>query len=42
MPQKELTFQEKKYATQKIKIMDIFSEKLKEKPLVDITIKEIG
>jgi AcrR family transcriptional regulator len=42
MPQIELTLREKKYATQKIKIMDIFSEKLKEKPLVDITIKEIA
>jgi AcrR family transcriptional regulator len=42
MPQTELTLREKKYATQKIKIMDIFSEKLKEKPLADITVKEIA
>jgi AcrR family transcriptional regulator len=42
MLQTELTLREKKYATQKIKIMDIFSEKLKEKPLADITVKEIS
>jgi len=42
MLQTELTLREKKYATQKIKILDIFSEKLKEKPLADITVKEIA
>ena len=42
MPQTELTLREKKYATQKIKILDMFSEKLKEKPLADITVKEIS
>jgi len=41
MPQSSLSLREKKYATQKLKILDSFDEKLKSKALVDISVKEI-
>jgi len=41
MPQTTLSLREKKYATQKLKILDTFDEKLKSKALVDISVKEI-
>jgi len=42
MPQIQLTLREKKYATQKLKILDAFDEKLKSKSLTDISVKEIA
>jgi len=42
MPQTQLTLREKKYATQKLKILDAFDEKLKTKSLADISVKEIA
>jgi len=42
MPQIELSLREKKYASQKIKILDAFDEKLKVKKLSDISVKEIA
>lgn len=42
MPQNKLSLREKKYATLKLKILDTFSEKLKEKSLADISVKEIA
>jgi len=41
MPQTILSLREKKYATQKLKILDTFDEKLKTKVLADISVKEI-
>jgi len=41
MPQSTLSLREKKYATQKLKILDTFDEKLKTKALADISVKEI-
>ena len=42
MPQTQLPLREKKYATQKLKILDAFDEKLKTKSLADISVKEIA
>jgi len=42
MPQTQLPLREKKYATQKLKILDTFDEKLKTKSLTDISVKEIA
>jgi len=42
MPQNNLSLREKKYATLKLKILDTFSQKLKSKSLVDISVKEIA
>ena len=42
MPQTQLPLREKKYATQKLKILDAFDEKLKTKSLSDISVKEIA
>ena len=42
MPQIQLSLREKKYATQKLKILDAFDEKLKTKSLADISVKEIA
>ena len=42
MPQTQLKLREKKYATQKLKILDTFDEKLKTKSLADISVKEIA
>ena len=41
MPHSQLSLREKKYAKQKLKILDTLSEKLKEKSLADISVKEI-
>jgi len=41
MLQTKLSLREKKYATQKLKILDAFDEKLKSKSLVEISVKEI-
>jgi len=42
MPQTQFSLREKKYATQKLKILDAFDEKLKTKSLADISVKEIA
>ncbi len=42
MPQTQLSLREKKYATQKLKILDTFDKKLKTKSLADISVKEIA
>jgi len=42
MPQTKLSLREKKYATQKLKILDAFDEKLKTKSLAEISVKEIA
>jgi len=42
MPQTQLPLREKKYATQKLKILDAFDKKLKTKSLADISVKEIA
>jgi len=42
MPHTQLTLREKKYATQKLKILDAFDEKLKTKSLAAISVKEIA
>jgi len=42
MPLTELSLREKKYATQKLKILDTFNVKLKQKSLADISVKEIA
>jgi len=42
MPKTQLPLREKKYATQKLKILDAFDEKLKTKSLADISVKEIA
>jgi len=42
MPQTKLSLREKKYATQKLKILDAFDEKLKAKSLAEISVKEIA
>jgi len=42
MPEIKLSLREKKYATQKLKILDTFDEKLKQKSLNDISVKEIA
>jgi len=42
MPKTKLSLREKKYATQKLKILDIFDEKLKSKSLAEISVKEIA
>jgi len=42
MLQIQLSLREKKYATQKLKILDVFDEKLKTKSLADISVKEIA
>jgi len=42
MPQTKLSLREKKYATQKLKILDAFDEKLKSKSLAEISVKEIA
>jgi len=42
MPQNELSLREKKYATLKLKILDTISQKLKNKSLADISVKEIA
>ncbi len=41
MIEANLSLREKKYATQKLKILDLFKEKLKEKSLAEISVKEI-
>jgi len=42
MPQSKLSLREKKYATLKLKILDTFIAKLKDKRLADISVKEIA
>ena len=42
MPLTQIPLRERKYATQKLKILDTFDEKLKEKSLADISVKEIA
>jgi AcrR family transcriptional regulator len=42
MPLTQLPLRERKHATQKLKILDIFEEKLKEKSLADISVKEVA
>jgi len=42
MPLTNIPLRERKYATQKLKILDAFDEKLKEKSLADISVKEIA
>jgi len=42
MPLSQLSLREKKYASQKLKILDAFDEKLKKKSLADISVKEIA
>lgn len=42
MPLTKLSLREKKYATQKLKILDTFNAKLKQKSLADISVKEIA
>ena len=42
MPLTQLSLREKKYATQKLKILDTFNAKLKEKSLADTSVKEIA
>ena len=42
MPLTKLSLRERKYATQKLKILDAFDEKLKTKALDDISVKEIA
>jgi len=42
MPKNELSLREKKYATLKLKILDTISQKLKNKSLADISVKEIA
>jgi len=42
MPLTQISLRERKYATQKLKILDAFDEKLKEKSLADISVKEIA
>jgi len=42
MPLTQIPLRERKYATQKLKILDAFIEKLKEKSLADISVKEIA
>jgi len=41
MPLTNIPLRERKYATQKLKILDAFDKKLKEKSLADISVKEI-
>ena len=42
MPLTNIPLRERKYATQKLKILDAFDEKLKAKSLADISVKEIA
>ena len=42
MPLTKIPLRERKYATQKLKILDTFDEKLKEKSLANISVKEIA
>ena len=42
MPLTNIPLRERKYATQKLKILDAFDKKLKEKSLADISVKEIA
>jgi AcrR family transcriptional regulator len=42
MPLTQISLRERKHATQKLKILDTFDEKLKEKSLADISVKEIA
>ena len=42
MPFTELSLREKKYATQKLNILDMFAEKIKEKSLAETSVKEVA
>jgi len=42
MPLSHIALRERKYATQKLKILNLFDAKLKEKSLADISVKEVA